>query len=799
MRISRQAPRCATGLIRTIMLAAAVCFAAPANAQQADTERARPTGSLDDATVFVSPGHGWMWNANAGRWVTQRGVTHRLIEDHSNAEAVLQYLVPYLWNAGAKVHTTRERDLQTSMVIVQAGGEGYTEIGEWKTEQAEGAYGGEQRVAATIKAKELLPADTDKVAAAAFTPEIPEDGHYAVYAWYRPALAGRTATDASFIITHSGGTTVWRQNQSHNTRTWTYLGTFHFEKGSDPGKGSVVLTNAGSRSGSYVVANAVRFGGGMGDMPGAEDGPVSGKPRWKESGLYYSQFMGYNPETDTRRFNTVSAMPRLSEWEAEPWEKGRSIYIGWHTNAHTGQARGLFSFVYGPDEWGTLERFTGYPGGVELVKSVHEQIIGAVHQTWDPEWRDGRQVTRWLGETNPTNNNKMPAALFEMGFHDNVDDAGYILDPRFRRLVARAVYQGTVKYYRDNVKGFEKAKFLPEPPTGFRVTATGEGVQLAWEAPPHGDGDGPLGDAATGYRVYRSRNGKGFDNGFAVKDTRHTFTNIAAGETVYFRVTATNEGGESLPSEVLAVRLEQASPRVLFVAGFDRLDRGLNLDVNGVERGILSKMNTYDYVIQHAEALAANGHAIESASNEAVESGAVKLADYDVVIWQLGQEKGETEAFSEAEQRLLREYVRAGGALFVSGSDAAEDLHRTPEGRAFLREVLRASLRSHDAGAREASSPAGVAGAAPSIFAGIAPVAFHDAGGRTYPVQTPDALDVADGGVAALLYSGEDAGIAAMQHAGSGKVVYLGFPFETVEDAAVRREVMRRAMEFLRP
>jgi hypothetical protein len=765
------------------LLAIPPAGAQPAEPAPQDLRRAQPTGALSGATVFVSPGHGWLWNERLNRWVTQRGNSHGVIEDHSNAEAVLQFLVPYLWNAGANVVTTRERDMQTNMVIVEAapGSPGYAESGPWSDEAHPAARDGRHRVARTIDAARLKPGQSGKVAKASFTPDIPEDGHYAVYAWYNASRAGRTTTAAEFVIQHTGGTTIWQQDLNRDFETWKYLGTYHFRKGARAAEGSVLVTNATGRDGDRITVDAIRFGGGMGE---------SGYPRWEESGLYYAPFMGYRPEADSRPLNSVNAMPFYASWECEPWEKDRSVYVSWHTNAHNGTARGLFSFVYGPNSWGGLEEFSGIPGGDLLGVTVHNRILGAVHADWDPQWRNGNVVCRWLGETNPRNNTKMPAALYEMGFHDNVEDAGYILDPRFRQLVARAVYQGIVRYYAEQMPGFDNATFLPEPPTHLRVLATTGGrVTVAWNPPPFEADGAQLGHAATGYRLYRSRDGKGFDTGMAVEGTTTTLGPVPSGETLFVRVTATNAGGESLPTETLAVRhIAGQKPRVLVVNGFDRLDRGLNLVTEaGVERGILAKMNTFDYVIQHADGLAAAGYPFESAGRAAVRDGQVSLAGYDAVVWMLGQQGGEAGTLDAVEREAVRAYLGNGGTMLLSGSEIAADLTRTDDG--FLRGVLHADFVATDAGTRTAEPVAG------SIFADIAPFAFGgDA--AVYPVKTPDVLAAAGAARAALNYAGGK-GVAAVQVEQPHRLVVLGFPIETIEDPQARRAVISNAMRFL--
>ena len=91
------------------------------------------TGFLAGKMVYVSAGHGWYWNPTQGDWFTQRPVWENLVEDFNNAEVINQYLLPYLYNAGAEVWTVRERDLNTAELTVTVEMLAYTEIGSWFT------------------------------------------------------------------------------------------------------------------------------------------------------------------------------------------------------------------------------------------------------------------------------------------------------------------------------------------------------------------------------------------------------------------------------------------------------------------------------------------------------------------------------------------------------------------------------------------------------------------------------------------------------------------------------------------
>ena len=65
----------------------------------------------------------------------------------------------------------------------------------------------------------------------------------------------------------------------------------------------------------------------------------------------------------------------------------------------------------------------------------------------------------------------MPAAMFIVGFHDNVSDAAALADPGFRKLVARAIYQGLVKYFA--ARDATPIRLLPEPPGAPAAVSVG--------------------------------------------------------------------------------------------------------------------------------------------------------------------------------------------------------------------------------------------------------------------------------------------------------------------------------------
>ena len=85
-----------------------------------------------------------------------------------------------------------------------------------------------------------------------------------------------SADDALYTVYHKGGTTQFKVNQQMGGGTWIYLGTFGFNAGRN-NECKVVLSNLSSKVGRIITADAVKIGGGMGNIARGEV-PVSAKP-----------------------------------------------------------------------------------------------------------------------------------------------------------------------------------------------------------------------------------------------------------------------------------------------------------------------------------------------------------------------------------------------------------------------------------------------------------------------------------------------------------------------------------------
>lgn len=766
------------------------------------TAARQPQGVLSGRVVYMNGGHGWIWDPDY--WRTQRGVTQEMNEDYGNLDQV-NLFAAYCFNAGATVVSFRPLGQQTREVVLDNDDAGVTYTGSWANSTSTIFYGS----AGDVPYRYASMAATE-TARATYTPNIPEAGYYPVYTWVRH---GSDRGDQLYRIRHTGGESQVRVPHHMVGNGWVYLGEYYFNSGSNSAAGSVVISNLrATPTGTYVFADAIRFGNGMGSVDRGNG--VSTYPREAESSRYWVQAGlgqgqsstlyngGGDDESDS--WGTPSKMSAEMNREEGGSANGR-VHISFHSNA--GGGRGVLGLITGDPT----------PHQAELAQlcgaEVNADLVALGSPPLEVPWSNRSTVTYTGGYSEIDGsffNYEMAATIIEVAFHDSVEDAKLLRDPKARTAIARAAMHAAVKYFAQ-YDGLTAA-YPPEPPSDARaIGGPGGSVMLRWAKPVSSGGAG----APTGYVIYRSRDGLGFGQPEVVTGnvTGHTLTGLTPGVDTYFRIAAFNAAGESFPAETVGCcpPLTAPQPRALIVNAFDRNDRTLNLrqnvtrlgyappgDTGTVERVLPRRSNSFSYVVPHGQAVAAAGWAFDSCQNEAAEVS-VALADYAVVIWACGQESTADETFSAAEQTRLAAYRQAGGALFVSGSEIGYDLGRasgpTTADRAFLAGQLKVSLTADDAASYTAVPVSG------SAFSGRASAIFDDGSRGIYPVRSPDVLSPAGSGArAALRYSGVATGAAAVQDDGSGgggRSVVFGFPFETITDPALRSAYMSDSLAFL--
>ena len=570
---------------------------------------------LQNRHLAIWQSHGYYYEQKLLRWEWQRARIFQTVEDLYTQSYILPFLVPMLENAGASVLLPRERDVQINEIIVDNdnSSSGYSESsGDKRWNHADSlGFGnpkevylsgenpfrmGSSRVVSTI--------EKGNESYAAWTPSIPENGEYAVYVSYQ-SVPGSTQ-NAEYTVNHASGSSKFRVNQRMGGSTWIYLGTFYFRKGD--ASQYVRLTNLSHKKGEIVSADAVKFGGGMGNIarkpsdlgsemnrPSSSSEPIkkivvpitvtpekSGYPRFTEGARYWLQWAGYSdtiysPTKNANDYNDdymsrgrwVNVISGGSKFN--PKEKGKNIPVdmafAFHTDAGTTRNDSIIGTL------GIYTRFSNdsdlYPNGENRIVSryltdmIQSQIVEDIRATYEPIWqRRGIWDKSYAESRTPV----VPTMLLELLSHQNLADMRYGLDPQFRFTVSRAIYKGMLKFLsqKDGLPYIVQ----PLPVKEFSATLHSGIALLRWT--PVNDTLEPAAKAEK-YILYTRLNGEGFDNGRVVEGTSIT-VDIETGKIYSFRITAANKGGESFPSEILSVyQAPDEKGKVLIVNGFDKV------------------------------------------------------------------------------------------------------------------------------------------------------------------------------------------------------------------------------------
>lgn len=572
---------------------------------------------LEGRHIALWQSHGRYYEQKFDRWEWQRPCLFQTVEDMYTQGYVLPYLVPMLENAGAYVMLPRERDIQTCEVIADndpsCGARGkaeYAEKGQWK--DAGSGFADTKPVYMSLEnpftagtARQAGCVQAGKKggdAVAEWTPEIPERGEYAVYVSYRTLPKSTSA--AQYTVRHLGGESTFIVNQKMGGGTWIYLGTFEFAEGTD---GRVTLSNRTPEgyefeNGSIVTADAVRFGGGMGNIA-RSSGPsveatVSGLPRSAEAARYWLQWAGTDPavysqneEKDDYRDDFMSRGDWV-DWisggsDMNPKKKGLGIPVdlsfGFHSDAGVTPDDSIVGTlaIYTLTSEGrqTLPNGESRMTSREYADMVQSQIVNDLRQEYDSLWSRRHIWDRGYRESRTPS---CPAMLLELLSHQNFADQKYGLDPSFRFTVSRAIYKGMLKYLSNRYGCPYTVQPLPVESVAadFSRAASGKGelkAKVSWI--PVSDPIEPTAEPA-GYILYTRIDDGAFNNGTVIKAPKrsgsrlHTDVGIKPGHIYSFRIEAYNEGGRSFPSETVSIGTPSSGPvseKVLIVNNFDRV------------------------------------------------------------------------------------------------------------------------------------------------------------------------------------------------------------------------------------
>ena len=784
------------------------------------------TEGLQGRHLSLWASHGRYYDVKNGIWKWQRPKLFGTTEDLFTQTIVVPYLIPMLENAGAVVFTPRERAWQKEEVIVDNDGSkrNYIEAtshGRWKDAPMAGfayhdtAYvdnenpfmAGTARMVKTTNSK-------SRYSLASYQPDFPKSGRYAVYVSYQ--TVDNSIDNAEYTVWHKGERTVFHVNQRMGGGTWVYLGTFEFDKGYSEFN-RVTLTNQSNQSG-VVTTDAVRFGGGMGNIRRGET--VSGLPRAIEGARYYAQWAGMPYSVYSGRMGTddyaddINVRSNMTNYLAGgspfvPDTTGLRVPIELSLAIHSdaGIAKEENGII------GTLSIFTSnfnegkLNAGISRLASRDFADALLTNISTGLQYQYGRWNRRELYDRNysETRLPAVPSAILETLSHQNFNDMRYGHDPHFKFTLARIIYKTILRYV--NEQHNRSCVVAPLAPENFYIELSKNKARLHWEEVT--DLQEPSAEA-TGYIVYTSQGGADFDNGTYVKGKSHELE-LEPDMLYHFKVVAVNKGGRSFPSETLSAYYHPGAKKtVMIVNNFHRLSSPAirtiggekEFDINddpGITYGTTAGWaglsfvagNEFNYVTTHAKAIAsAQEYNIVSASDKVIEDGKVKLKNYPLVDLVLGLERNDGHSlvyyktFTKSMRKTLTDYTRRGGALLVSGAYIGTDIMGTEEER-FVSETLKCTYGGQYRAENNQVNGLGT----------VIPY-YNMLNEEHYAATSADILrpaapaftvmQYADGQDAAVAYKGKDY-----------RSFTMGFPFECIMDEQKQGSIMRGILNFL--
>ena len=821
----------------------------------------RITHGLLGRHLCIWQSHGKYFSESKKKWEWQRPYLFATNEDVFTQTFLVPYLFPMLERAGAIVFTPRERDWQKDEKIVDNDftdktSNGYNETSgkyEWKDAGTGFAWvkdvyqSGENPFEHGTCRSVEAQSKKHQLSSIRWQPTFASEGDYAVYVSYKTLPT--SVSDATYTVHHEGVSTSFRVNQQMGGSTWVYLGTFHFKAGSSA-ENCVTLTNHSNYRGT-ITADAVRFGGGMGNIARGEDYGVtpttSGMPRAIESARYNAQWYGFHDSIYHSRGDDYSddiiVRPAVLNQLARgsfynPGDSGRCVPIELSMGVHSDAG-------YRPDSSliGTLGIYTSFPNdgrtiaglsrltSRDLTDMVMTQITSDLTNRFGT-WNRRAMYDRNYGETREP---VVPSMILEMLSHQNWADMRMGHDPYFKFTLARAVYKGILQYL-SYVHGADDPVTQPLPVTQFaaQLQQNKDAVNLYWGEPID-----DLDETArpTHYILYTAVGDRGFDNGQMLTGNECE-VDIEPGLLYRFRIAAANEGGSSaLSEEICAYKSPTQAHNLLIVDAFQRVagpfafdndsTGGFDMDIDGGVpdvrtmgytgrqtnfnkadygksaelsfgyctaelEGMLLAGNTHNYSTLHAQDILATGQPVNISSCTSAALPALTLAGYRIVDVALGAQKDD--GYS------LRPYK-----TFTPGLCSALEKY-TQQGGSLLvsgayigSDMMSGEERDFLANTLKCQFATTVCTDSIGTINGMGLMAelYRQPNEQHYWVRHTDVLVPQDDAFCAMIYGLPKFSAAVASASQTHRVMTFGFPLECITDASTRRSVFAASIQFL--
>lgn len=814
---------------------------------------------LQNRHIALWQSHGLYYAQTAHRWEWQRARMFGTVEDLFTQSFVLPYLTPMLENAGATILIPRERDTQIHEIIIDndrsTPGSEYKELDGEKA-WSDGEKAGFGHIQATYTNgenpftqgtyRQTVTQRKGKESLIEWIPEIPESGNYAVYASYQSFP--NSTEQALYTIHHAGGETTIAVNQTMGGGTWIYLGNFKFTA-HEQAHERIVLTNQSNKSGKIITADAIKIGGGMGNIarsplesPYPIEAETSGYPRFTEAARYWLQWAGipdsiYSKSAFRNDYqDDIYARPQWVNYLKEQTHIPIDMAFAFHSDAGTtpdDSIIGTLGIYMSKSNDGIYTNRKSREIARDLTDMIQTQILSDVRKVYNPQWsRRGMWNQSYIEARIPD----VPTMLLELLSHQNFADMRYGLDPRFRFLICRAIYKGMLRYICFQNKQEPIVQPLPPDRLYTELVETNK-VKIGWKAVQD-----TLEESAspTAYILYSRKDSGGFDNGTLVKG-EEIILPIETGIIHSYKVAAVNKGGISFPSEIVSVYRSPKGEKdktVLIVNGFDRISGPASFEstadslagfLYAVDRGVpylndiafigdqfefrrsatwnsndnnghgdsynnyagqVIAGNTFDYPFIHGQAMAETGYSFVSCSHKSLAEGVVKPDTYPIIDLILGKQR--QPVITPVLQDTLRSYLAQGGNLLVSGTNLFSDSWGNAQDRTFVEEVLKGKLASRNASkegiVNSCASPYGYINGRYTFRTRPNPIC--------YSIESVDGVLPADKLAHTILRYPENNIGAGIVYEGKYRTCSLGFPFEALQTPSERNRLMESILRF---